>query len=106
MDAVLSGASPPSVLVALLMVVSGGLLYAAPLRRYRTLGHAGLALGWALAAGRYLGVGAGLAVAAVGLLLTWLLDVGEHGGDEPLGVPMRLLLALFAAIAAAALVAG
>jgi hypothetical protein len=106
MAGTLAGLSPASLLVALLMVAGGGLMYATPARRYRTLGQAGLALGWALATGRYLGAGPGLAVGAVGLLAAWLLDGGEEAPVEPLGVPMRLLLALFAAIAAAALVVG
>jgi hypothetical protein len=97
--------SPASVLIALLLLAAGAVLCATPARPYRTLGQAGLALGAALTTGRYLGAGAGLAVGAVGLLLAWLLDGVEPPIEDPLGVPMRLLLAAFAGVAAAALVA-
>jgi hypothetical protein len=100
-----SALAPASVLVALLLLAAGVVLYAAPARRYRTLGQVGLALGAALSAGRHLGLEAGLGVAALGLLLAWLLDGVDAPAEDPLGLPMRLLLAAFAAVAAAALVA-
>ncbi|HEV8634187.1 MAG TPA: hypothetical protein VG370_08110 [Chloroflexota bacterium] len=104
MGPALAALSPASLLVALLMVAAGVLLYAAPARRYRTLGQVGLALGAALAAARYLGAGAGLGVAGVGLGLAWLLDGVDAPVEDPVGLPMRVLLASFAAVAASALV--
>jgi hypothetical protein len=95
---------PATLLVALLLLAAGVVLYAAPARRYRTLGQIGLGLGAALTAARYLGPGPGLAVAALALVLAWLLDGVDAPPEDPLGVPMRLLLAAFAAVAAAALV--